>query len=297
MDLYYNQIVSTLIKNIGLNQRNLFSLPTIESKRKFLTEINRLLAEGRIIKAYGDGAEPVRYSPRVLKICEFEKNSGFITAQFPIHYLPYEVLEKELEYINKGTETEDYLSYELEIAGYHLDEKHKNIFENLNDITLDFSKYNYTLWAQYLDPYKVPTEKPAKQVNILYVDNNYTFAINFIKRIKAEHLRNSNWMYFTNTPQAMAFLETKLKIGDPIDLIITENNEQLNGVEFVEALRELKVELENKYIHFYTPVMAFTEHAQDLSFLKSEADGEWLFFHFLKSDDVALIGKVVSSCR
>ena len=82
MDLYYNHIVDKLIKNIGINRSDLFNITTNKSKRGFLNEINLLLAERRIIKDYGSGPDHFRYSPRVLKLYEFEKNSSFCTAVF-----------------------------------------------------------------------------------------------------------------------------------------------------------------------------------------------------------------------
>ena len=295
MDLYYNHIVDKLIKNIGINRRDLYNITTTESKRKFLTEINLLLAEGRIIKDYDEGPDRFRYSPRVLKIYEVEKNSGFMTAEFPIYYFPNTVLEKELEYINNGTEPEDCLEFDLEIRGYQLQEKHKFFFEIHNDIKLNFNKFDYYLWTKYLNPFLKPKETSKKSTTILYIDNDRRFAVNFMNKIKQEYLHHSNWLYFTNTAEAMFFLETKLEIGDAIHLIITENNEKVNGIEFVEAIRELKNELEEKLIHFSIPIMAFTKQVQDLDLLKMKSDGENVFFHLLKSEDLYLIGGVISS--
>ncbi|MEO6732323.1 MAG: hypothetical protein ABIN01_13985 [Ferruginibacter sp.] len=294
MNLYYNHIVDRLIKNIGITRKDLYNITRIESKRKFLAEINLLLAERRIIKEYGDGPDRFRYSPRVLKLYEYEKNIGFKTAEFQLFYFPNAVLEKELEYINNGTQPEG-LEFELQIAGYQLKEKHKFFFECHNDIKLNFNKFNYYLWAEYLDPFFKPKESSRKNTTIIYIDNNRSFAIEFIKNIKEKYLPHSNWLLFASTVQAMSFLETKLEIRDSIDLIITENNEGLNGIEFIEAIRELKIELEKKYIHFSIPVMAFTKQAQDLSFLKKDSDFEDIFFHFLKSEELYLLGNVIGS--
>ena len=93
----------------------------------------------------------------------------------------------------------------------------------------------------------------------------------------------------------MSFLETKLEIRDWIDLIITENNERLNGVEFIEAIRELKIELEEKNISFNIPIMAFTKETQDLSFLKKDPYWENILFHFLKSEDLYVTGNVIKA--
>lgn len=297
MDLYFNHIVDKLIKNIGINRSDLYKISIVGNKRIFLTEINLLLEERRIIKDYGSGPVRFRYSPRVLKLFEYEKNSGFKTAEFQLNYFPNEILEKELEYINNGTEPEDCLEFELQIGGFPLKEKHKFFFECHNEIKLDFNKFNYYLRAEYLDPFlktKDPSP-PKKTTTIIFVDNDRSFAINFIKTIKEEYLPHSSWLFFTNTAQAMSFLETKLEIRDWIDLIITENNERLNGVEFIEAIRELKIELEEKNISFNIPIMAFTKETQDLSFLKKDPYWENIFFHFLKSEDLYVTGNVIKA--
>lgn len=297
MDLYYNHIVDNLIRNVGINRTKLFNITIIDSKRKFLTEINELLKEGRITKDYGPGPDRFRYSPRVLKIYEFEKMSGFKTAVYPIYYMPNVLLEKELEYIKKGDEPEDCLEFDLQIAGYPLQEKFKFFFECYNDIKLDFMGFNYYLWAEYMDAYIEPQKPLKKFPNILYIDNDRSFAINFMNGIKQEYLPESNWLFFSNTAQAMCFLEAKLEVRDSIDLIITENNAALNGIEFIEAIGELRKEFEEKYIHFNIPIMAFTNQDQDLSFIKNNPENDTNFFYFTKSkeEDFKVVGKVIKS--
>lgn len=103
MDLYYNPIVDLLTKKIGISRINLYKISGIESKREFLSEVNRLEADRQIIKEYDSGIVRIKYSPWVLKILEYEKKYSIRTAEYKINFIPTAVLEKELEYINNGT--------------------------------------------------------------------------------------------------------------------------------------------------------------------------------------------------
>lgn len=181
----------------------------------------------------------------------------------------------------------------MQIAGLAINEKHKTIFEKQNNITLNFSKYKYYLWTEYLDPFcKVLSEK---LINILYLDNYRPFAIDFIKNIKRGYLPNSNWYYFTDTAQAILFLENKLKINDVINIILTENNAVLNGIEFAEAVIELEIEFKERYIGLKIPIMAFTKQSEHLSLSDNYIYYETKFLHFLKSEDLYIIGHVIKT--
>ena len=153
MDLYYNHIVDLLVNNIGIKQLELYKISGIESKREFLTTINRLVADHRIIKQFDHEYIRSRYSPKVLYLWECEKSSDTSIKDYRINFIPTAVLEKELEYVNNGTEQEDCLEFELQITGFQINKKYKSYFENHTGLVLDFDKYKYYLWAQFLDPF------------------------------------------------------------------------------------------------------------------------------------------------
>lgn len=153
MDLYYSPIVELLVKNIGIKRTALYEKSGIQNKREFLTEMDRLQADHRVIKEYGHEYSRFRYSPKVLSLWEHEKCADFSIIKHKINFLHTKVLEKEFEYINNGTEQEDCLEFELQITGYEISEKYKSYFENHTGLLLDFSKYKYYLWAKFLDPF------------------------------------------------------------------------------------------------------------------------------------------------
>ena len=153
IDLYYITIVDLLTKNIGISRTDLYKISGIESKRKFLTEINHLLVNHRIIKEYDSEYIRPRYSPKVLSLWEYKKKSGAEGTEHTINFIPTAVLEKELEYVNNGTEQEDCLEFELQITGYPIKDRNKTYFENHTGLTLDFDKNNYFLWAKFPSPF------------------------------------------------------------------------------------------------------------------------------------------------
>lgn len=153
MDLYYSGIVDLLANNVGISRTDLYSQSGIENKREFLTEINSLLGDKRIITEYHYEHIRAKYSPKVLYLWEYEKRSNTEGKEYKINFIPTTVPETELEYVNNGTEQEDCLEFELQIAGYAIKEKHKAYFENHTGLTLDFDKNNYTLWGRYLYPF------------------------------------------------------------------------------------------------------------------------------------------------
>lgn len=295
MDLYYNHIVAKLKRNTQLNRTELFNSTINESGRKFLEEINYLLQEGRIRKDYALSTGRFRYSPKELRIYEYEKKYGINTATFNPYYFPTAVLEKELGFIKKGDDPEDEMEFALQIEGYQLKEADKLFFESHNEIQLNFEQFDYFLWADYLDPYKEINDSPQKKPTILYIDNDSSFAINFINELKKVHLPDSNWLVFRDTGQAMFSLETKLKIHDSIDLIITEHNNELNGIEFIEAIEELQVELGEKHIYFNIPIIAFTNSDVEHSFSAINMGREHPVMYFSKSESSYLISNVIKS--
>ena len=154
MDLYYSHIVELLVKNIGIKPMELYKISGIESKRDFLKEINQLILSHRIIRKDNYQYIRKRYSPKVLYLWEYEKDSERPTKIHEINFLPTSELEREFGYVNNGTEQEDCLEFELQITGYQITEKHQAYFENHTGLTLNFEKNRYYLWAKFLDPFK-----------------------------------------------------------------------------------------------------------------------------------------------
>jgi hypothetical protein len=145
-DPYYNHIIETLVENLGISKSQLYIKSGIESKWQFVREINNLLAKGRITQEYGI----YEYSPKVLFLVE--KIEDNVERILRINYLPMEVLRKELNYLNNGSEPEDCPEYELEIAGYQIKRDQKYFFEQNNNISLSFDEFTYFLWEVYLHP-------------------------------------------------------------------------------------------------------------------------------------------------
>ena len=290
MDKYLNPIVELLIQNLGIHRDDLF-LKSGLCKREFLNEINRLLSEHRI----SNRDERLRYSPKILTLVEADKKYSIKTSETRINFIPTEVLEKELEYVNYGTEQEDCLEFELQITGYKLLENYKTIIEKNNNLNLDYTKYKYYLWSQFLYPESNNIKHlNEKGINVIYVDNDLSFSSAFTQKIKNKFVPNSNWYHFENIVEATQFLETKLEKEEWINLIITEDNKDLNGVEFIEAIQELECEYENKYSEFYIPKLLLTENSESPSLYKST--GEPLeCFHYSKSEDINLLGKFIKS--
>ena len=153
MDFYYSNIVDMLIANREISRTDLYSQSGIESKREFLNEMNRLIADHRIIMEDSHEYIRARYSPKVLSLSENVKNSDTEGKEYKINFIPTSVLEKDLEYVNNGTEQEDCLEFELQIAGYPIQAKDKAYFENHTGLTLDFDENNYYLWGKFLYPF------------------------------------------------------------------------------------------------------------------------------------------------
>lgn len=153
MDLYYSQIVELLIQDVGIKRMALYEKSGIQNKREFLKEINRLIANHRIIKEYSPESSRFKYSPKVLMLSEHEKSSNLKVKEHTINFIPTNELEKILKYTNAGTEQEDCLEFELQITGFNIKEKYKVFFKNHTGLSLNFDKFNYYLWAKFLDPF------------------------------------------------------------------------------------------------------------------------------------------------
>ena len=291
MDLYYNHIVDILTKNTGIGRDELYKKSGL-NKRGFVTEINSLLSTCRISNQY----DRFKYSPRVLILVEYEKRHGIKTGEFQLNYLPTDVLNRGLNYINSGTEPEDCLEYELEITGYEISEKFKPFFENQSDIILDFNKFKYYLWAKYLyqrdDMIKISQESLS---NVVYLGVDQEFAERVIKNMRDAYLSNGRWFQFQDSIQAMQFLENKLEVTECINLIIVEDNMTLNCCEFIEAVRELEMEFEKKYIKFNIPIIVLKNQTEDMNVDVKNSEGRVITYQYSISEDFYVLGNVVKS--
>lgn len=148
MDLYFNQLVDILINNVGINREELFIKSGYTNKREFISEINLLQSTYRIATKYDRHI----YCPRVLKLVELNHEKDQLIRTIPLNYLPTEVLIEKLNFKENGTEPEDSIDYLLEISGYELKEEDKAFMEMYSKAVLDFNKYSYDLWAEYLHP-------------------------------------------------------------------------------------------------------------------------------------------------
>ena len=148
MDLYFNQLVDILINNVGINREELFIKSGYTSKRKFISELNILQSTYRIATKYDRHI----YCPRVLTLVELNHEKDQLIRTIPLNYLPTEVLTEKLNFKENGTELEDSIDFMLEIAGYDLKEEDKAFMEMHSNAVLDFNKYSYDLWAEYLQP-------------------------------------------------------------------------------------------------------------------------------------------------
>ena len=153
IDWYNSPIIDLLANNVGISRTDLYSQSGIESKREFLNEMNCLIADHRIIMEYSHEYIRGRYSPKLLYLCEQVKNTDSEGKEHKINFIPTSVLEKDLEYVNNGTDQEDCLEFELQISGYPIKAKDKLYFENHTGLTLDFDKNNYYLWGKFLYPF------------------------------------------------------------------------------------------------------------------------------------------------
>jgi hypothetical protein len=292
---YYNRIIETLIENLEIGRSELYFKSLAKDKREFLREIQRLLKEGEIVYEGERNNGPV-YSPRTHWLNVFLKKGNIYLDNFRVNYIPAKVLEKELEFEGPGKGCEDNLAFQMHIGGGHpIKEKYKDFFELHNDISLNFDKYSYTLSTVYYDKLIESDYFEDKKFNILYIDNNQSFATEFIKIVKREFLPECKWTVLCDTGQAIYYLQNKFEINEGVDIIITENNEIINGVEFIEAVRELELEFKENYIEIAIPILAFTEQAQDLDFIKTHTDGQKPFFHLLKSEDWDVVANIIKS--
>lgn len=289
MNLYYDPIIEILENNTGITKSDLYRKSGLPH-RQFITQLNRLIKEYRIEV---DGE--YEYYPRMLWLYEFSKEYRIQTNSYLLNYLPIDELEKGLEYINTGTEQEDCLDFELQITEFYLKEKDKAFIEMHNDLELDFEKFDYQLRSEYLEGKKEKNKNLEKAVTLVYIDNDELYANEFMKIVGSQYIPNCIWHYFTDTISAFDFIEKALKQQLRLDVIITENNTSIDGMEFLEALRGIEFEMEEKYIDYFFAKIALTIDKKQINFKTDPEYRPKLFLHIKKLSDEYIIGNIIKT--
>ena len=241
----------------------------------------------------GDGPA---LSPKVLKLVEFENRNGQLTRVFNINYVPTAVLEKELEYVNPdcGDPFEDTLDFHLEIMGYKLEEKYKAFFDAENGFTLDFSKFHYDLWAEYLF-HKYKDAEPKAHPIIIYVDEDMQTFENFISQIKKRYVPDSIWNNFSNCKDALLFLENTLQNRTFIRLIVLRCKSTIHTLDFILKFQELIAEFDTVYSRLIIPVMILEEPGCNMDFTADQINKKLRYLHYPAGEDEYILGNVMKS--
>ncbi len=295
MNSYQNHIVDILSKNICLSKSQLYQKTGIENKREFLSQIEKLIAEERI-RYDADFNEGIRsvLSPKVLKLTEFENRYNIHTRTFQINYVPTAVLEKELEYVNPncGDPFEDELDFHLEIMGYKLEEKYKLFLEKENGFVLDFSKFHYELWAEYLF-HKYKDDKP--QSNIIYIGNDVESEIKEIATLTKKYVPDSNLLFFSDINSACTFIDKCLDNRKFISLILVKRNTDLQWEDFFQQLQILANKFTELYSEFKIPVLILEDDIKPLDSLPAVKIDEFPYYQFSMKNDEFTIGNIIHS--
>lgn len=294
MNSYHSHIVDILVENICLNRNDLFAKLDMTNRREFRTMVDRLMAEKRIryeddIK--GGGAV---LSPKVLKLVEFQKKHGAHTRTFIINYVPTPVLKKVLEYTVPGINPfEDKLDFHLEIMGYPLEEKCKTFFEQENGFTLDYSKFSYTLCAEYLFPkYSDLSLRPS---NIILVDDIEESACRFMEIMKPRVASSGNWVHFFNQYDTEWFLENTFLNRTFISLIIFRCRDNNLIQDFLIKMESVINRHQDAYTDIYIPVLILTEPdtSIDVEGFVHRREIGCMYYPF--NEDEAILGNVLQT--
>lgn len=299
MNSYRNHIVDILEENICLSKADLYLKSGIDNKKEFIKEVQKLVSARRI-RCEGDITGHARevLSPKVLKLVEFENRCNAHTRSFIINYAPTDVLEKVLEYAKPGIDPfEDELDFHLEIMGYKLEEKYKAFFETENGFTLDFTKFHYNLWAEYLFP-KYKDFEPKSIPNIIYVDSDVKLAGKLMKEVKEQYVPDSTWYHFLNYSDASFFFENTLQNRTYISFIVVRCNSTTHTIDFILKMHELLKVFYTVYSDFFRPIIILEESGCAIDFGEKQFNKEWTYLPYPANEDVYIIGNVMkSSCH
>ncbi len=294
MNSYRNHIVDVLVENICLNRNDLFAKLGMTNRREFRTMVDRLLTEKRI--RYEDdiyGGGPV-LSPKVLKLVECQNRCGTLTRTFTINYTPTNVLEKVVEYVKPGIDPyEDKLDFHLEIMGYKLEEKYKAFFEQENDFTLDYSKFNYTLYAEYLFP-KYADLSPHP-VNIILIDEIEESANTFMESMKLKVAPFAKCCHFNNNYDAAVFLENTFINKTIVSIIIFRCRGSKHIQDFLSKIESIINQYKNDFLSIYLPVLILTEPdspIDETGFVQRPGIG---CMYYPYNEDEAILGNIIQT--
>ena len=295
MNSYRSHIVDILVENICLSKSALFLNRGIKNKKEFTNDLNRLIAEKRI-RYEGDitGKAKEVLSPKVLKLVEFQNRHGAHTRTFIINYVPTPVLEKVLEYTAPGIDPfEDSLDFHLEIMSYPLEEKYKIFFEQENGFTLDYSKFNYTLCAEYLLPrYSDLSPQPS---NIILVDDMEESACRFMEIMKPKVASSGKWFHFFNHYDTAVFLENTFLNRTFISLIIFRCGVNNLIQDFLLKMESVINRYQDVYTGIYIPVLILTEPGASIDVTGFVDRREIGCMYYSFNEDEAILSNVIQT--
>ena len=296
MNSYHNHIVDILAANICLSRTDLFIKLGSKNKKEFIAEVDRLIAENRIRRESDiTGRAREVLSPKILKLVEFENRCNALTRTFNINYAPTAVLEKVLEFKKPVTDSdEDDLDVHLEIMGYKLEEKYKAFFEKENGITLDFNKFHYDLWAEFLFP-KYEDNQASPASNIIYIDKEEEPSPLFIRKMSTQYLPDSTVHQFLNHNDACLFLENALESKNHIRLIILRNQSIASTLDFIQKFKQLITRFDEIYSALHIPVIILEEPGFENDLSTKQASPEPGFLFYPSNENEYILGNVMKS--
>ncbi len=296
MNSYHNHIVDTLAANTCLSRTDLYVKLGSKNKKEFIAEVDRLIAENRIRRESDiTGKAREVLSPKILKLVEFENKCNALTRVFNINYAPTAVLEKVLEFKKPVTDSGgDDLDFHLEIMGYKLEEKYKAFFEEENGITLDFNKFHYDLWAEFLFP-KNEDNQASPASTIIYIDKDEEPSTLFFRTISAQYLPDSTFHPFLNHNAACLFLENALEGKNHISLIILRNQSIANTLDFIRIFKQLITRFDEIYSALHIPVIILEEPGFENDLSTKQASPEPGFLFYPSNEDEYILGNVMKS--
>ena len=294
MNSYRSHIVDVLVENICLNRNDLFAKLGMTNRREFRTMVDRLMAEKRI-RYENDihGGGPV-LSPKVLKLVEVDNKCGIHTRTFIVNYMPTPILQKVLEYTEPGNDPfEDKLDFHLEIMGYKLEEKYKAFFEQENDFTLDYSKFNYTLYAEYLFP-KYADLSPHP-VNIILIDEIEESTNTFMESMKLKVAPFAKWRHFNNNYDAAVFLENTFINKTIVSIIILRCGGSKHIQDFLSKIESIINQYKNDFLSIYLPVLILTEPEVSIDEANFVQRPEIGCMYYPYNEDEAILGNIIQT--
>jgi len=296
LNSYHNHIVDILAANICLSRTDLFVKLGGKNKKEFIAEVDRLISENRIRRESDiTGKAREVLSPKILKLVEFENRCNALTRTFNINYAPTAVLEKVLEFKKPVTDSGgDDLDFHLEIMGYKLEEKYKAFFEEENGITLDFNKFHYDLWAEFLFP-KYEDNQASPPSTIIYIDKEEAPSPFFIRKMSAQYLPDSTFHHFLNHNDACLFLENALDSKNFISLIILRNQSLASILDFIRKFKQLITRFDEIYSSLHIPVMILEEPGFENDLGTKQTSPEPGFLFYPSNEDEYIRGNVMKS--